>query len=80
MNKFLFSTFLFCALVFSCKVDSESSGTGKVVPRIKESQFSVSGSDLKIDMISILNTDAIVLGEDVESVTKNVQVVPFRCV
>ena len=28
-------------------------------------------------MISVLNTDAIVLGEDVESVTKNVQVVPF---
>ena len=77
MKKFLFSAFLFCVLVFSCKVDSESSGSDNVVPRREDSQFSVPNSNLKIDMISILNTDAIVIGEDVESVTKTVSVVPF---
>lgn len=87
MNKFLFSVFLLCVLVFSCKVDSDSFGTGKIdsefsgggkiIPSIQENNFSLPDSDLKIDMISVLNTDAIVLGEDVESVTKNVQVVPF---
>ena len=52
-------------------------GGGKIIPSIQENNFSLPDSDLKIDMISVLNTDAIVLGEDVESVTKNVQVVPF---
>lgn len=80
MNKFLFILSAVCILFFSCNFSGDNSNDYayyKVAPRTEDSQFSVSGSGLKIDMISVLNTDAIVLGEDVESVTKNVQVVPF---
>lgn len=80
MNKFLFIFSTVCILFFSCNFSGDNSNDYayyKVAPRTEDSQFSVSGSGLKIDMISVLNTDAIVLGEDVESVTKNVQVVPF---
>lgn len=80
MNKFIFILSAVCILFFSCNFSGDNSNDYayyKVAPRTEDSQFSVSGSGLKIDMISVLNTDAIVLGEDVESVTKNVQVVPF---
>lgn len=80
MNKFVFALSALCVLFFSCDFSGDNSNDYayyKVVPRTEESQFSVSGSSLKIDMISVLNTDEIVLGEDVESVTKNVRVAPF---
>lgn len=80
MNKFVFALSAVCVLFFSCDFSGDNSNDYayyKVVPRTEESQVSVSGSSLKIDMISVLNTDEIVLGEDVESVTKNVQVLPF---
>ena len=80
MNKFLFVLPAVCVLFFSCDFSGDNSNDYayyKVAPRTEESQVSVSDSNLKIDMISILNTDVIVLGEDVESVTKTVSVAPF---
>lgn len=80
MSRFLFALPLVCVLFFSCDFSGDNSNDYayyKVTPCTEEFQFSVSASDLKIDMISILNTDSIVLGEDVESITKAVKVLPF---
>ena len=80
MNKFVFALSAVCVLFFSCDFSGDNSNDYayyKVVPRTEESQFSLPDSDLKIDMISVLNTDEIALGEDVESVTKTVRVAPF---
>lgn len=80
MSRFLFALSLVCVLFFSCDFSGDNSNDYayyKVTPCTEEFQFSVSASDLKIDMISILNTDEIVLGEDIESITKAVKVLPF---
>lgn len=80
MSRFLFALSLVCVLFFSCDFSGDNSNDYayyKVTPCTEEFQFSVSASDLKIDMISILNTDEIVLGEDVENHVKTSAVLPF---
>ena len=80
---------LFLACILSCKnflwpVNDEK-GEGYAIPeripKVKEKTDSLhyaDGNSFSIDMIEILNPDSIILGENVEDVTKIAEVPPFR--
>lgn len=48
------------------------------IPKVKEKTDTLHYADFSIDMIEILNPDSIILGENVENVTKIAEVPPFR--
>ena len=51
------------------------------IPKVKEKTDALhyaDGNSFSIDMIEILNPDSIILGENVENVTKIAEVPPFR--
>lgn len=48
------------------------------IPKVKEKTDTLHYADFSIDMIEILNPDSIILGENVEDVTKIAEVPPFR--
>ena len=51
------------------------------IPKVKEKTEALhyaDGNSFSIDMIEILNPDSIILGENVENVTKIAEVPPFR--
>lgn len=75
MRKCLFSFVFVCFAAAGCRVSSDSSSA--VVPRVRDDEIQISGSALSLEMISILNTDSIVLGEDVENPVKTSAVLPF---
>lgn len=75
MRKCLFSFVFVCFAAAGCRVSSDSSSA--VVPRVRGDEIQIPGSALSLEMISILNTDSIVLGEDVENPVKMSAVLPF---
>ena len=77
---------LFLLCILSCKnflwpVNDEK-GEGYAIPeripKVKEKTDTLHYADFSIDMIEILNPDSIILGENVENVTKIAEVTLFR--
>ena len=80
---------LFLLCILSCKnflwLVNDEKGEGYAIPeripKVKEKTDSLhyaDGNSFSIDMIEILNPDSIILGENVEDVTKIAEVPPFR--
>ena len=75
MSKCLFAFVSVCFVVSGCRFSSDSSSA--VLPRVHDDKIQLPGSALALDMVSVLNTDSIVLGQDVESPVKTSAVLPF---